>query len=133
MGALRAPLTGSPAFVFAFVFVSISILNNLNYQTKRLKTVSRTPATNKKQRTKKNCKKTKHVSKDRSRREDSNGPRIVKIGDTLGYFWRQFWPFQSLRKKSKVPREQTLKKSHYINTMKISTTFLFNTHRFCVQ
>ena len=36
--------------------------------------------------------KTKWVSDYRSRRDDSNGPRIVKIGAILPYFWpRQFW------------------------------------------
>ena len=39
--------------------------------------------------------KPKCVSNDRSRRDDSNSPRIVKIGAILGYFW----PCQSLRRK----------------------------------
>ena len=43
----------------------------------------------------KKIEKPKCVSNDRSRRDDSNGPRIVKIGAILGYFW----PCQSLRRK----------------------------------
>ena len=44
------PISFSLSFSFQFPF-------NLNYETKRLKTGSRTSTTNKKQRTKKNCKK----------------------------------------------------------------------------
>ena len=44
--------------------------------------------------TRKKIEKPKCVSNDRSRRDDSNGPRIVKIGAILGYFW----PLQSLLK-----------------------------------
>lgn len=56
----------------------------------------------------KKTKNAKCVSNDRSRRDDSESGRIVKIGAILGYFW----PLQSLQKKSQLPKEPTMSKVH---------------------
>ena len=53
----------------------------------------------------------KWVSDYRSRHEDSNGPRIVKIGAVLGHLWL----FQSLQKKSQLPKEPTMSDAHNLS------------------
>ena len=84
MGALRAPLAGSPAFVFAFVFVSIAIKFELRNETTENWLTD--PHHDRKTAYDKKMQKTKSVSNDRSRHDDSNGPRIFRIGAILAIF-----------------------------------------------
>ena len=98
------PLSFSLSFSFQFPF-------NLNYETKRLKTGSRTPAAKKKQRTKNNRKKQSVsqkidlVMKIQTVQESSKS-ELSSV---------TFGRFKSLQKKSQVTKDPTLKKSHYSN------------------
>ena len=69
--ALRAPLAGSPACVFAFVFVLIYV-----YFESIMKVIDDDE--------RKKSKKTNFVSNDRSGHDDSNAYRIIKNGAILG-------------------------------------------------
>ena len=101
-GERFAPPSQVPPISLSFSF---QFLFNLNYETKRLKTGSQTPATNKKQRTKNNRKKQSVSQKiDLVMRiqtvQESSKPKLSSVT----------WPFT---KKSQVPKEPALNKSHY--------------------
>ena len=79
MGALRAPLAGSPACVFAFVFVLIYVYFELI-----MKVIDDDDDDDDfDDDERKSSKKAKLVSNDRSSHDDQFCPKIVKIGAIL--------------------------------------------------
>ena len=80
MGALRAPLAGSSAFVVDFVFVSMSVLFDLRNETSE----NWLTDPRHEQKTAYVCfVLTKCVSNDRSHHDDQNEYRIIKNGAIL--------------------------------------------------